>query len=87
MNNEPIQKKQGVKEIELSEGKIATVSAFKGRHIVEAQKVIGKESEKMMLALIAQCVTIDGNPVLLEELEDMDGADVLVLMGEFGGNF
>lgn len=75
------------KLITLSDGKIATVTPFKGKHILEAQKAIGKDTEKMMLALIAQCVKIDDKQVILEEIEEMNGADVLVLMGEFGGNF
>lgn len=75
------------KEIKLSNGSVAVVGEFKGRHVLEAQKTVGKETEKMIFALMAQCVTIDGNKKVLEDYEDMPGADVLLLMGEFGENF
>jgi hypothetical protein len=75
------------KTIELNDGKIAVIKPFKGKHILEAQKLVGTETEKMMFGLIAQCVTIDGKAVLFEEVDDMPGGDVLKLMGEFGGNF
>jgi hypothetical protein len=75
------------KEITLSDGRVAVISPFKGKHILEAQKVTGKETEKMIFALIASCVKVDGQQLIIEEVEEMNGADVLVLMGEFGGNF
>lgn len=52
-----------------------------------AQKASGGDSDKIIFALIAQCVTIDGKVVVMEDLEDMNGADCLALMGEFGSNF
>ncbi|KQC02098.1 phage tail assembly protein [Pedobacter sp. Hv1] len=75
------------KNIELSGGKIATLGEFKGKHILLAQKVSGEDKDKMMFALIATCVKIDGKPVVMEDLEDMPGPDVLKLMGEFSENF
>ncbi len=75
------------KEIKLSTGSVAVIGEFKGRHVLEAQKAVGKETEKMMFALMAQCVTIDGNKKVLEDFEEMPGSDVLLLMGEFGENF
>lgn len=75
------------KQITLSDGRIAEVGEFKGRHVLEAQKVVGKETEKMIFALMAQCITIDGKKLVIEDYEDMPGPDVLSLMGEFGENF
>jgi hypothetical protein len=75
------------KEIELSDGRKAVIGGFKGKHILEAQKVTGKETEKMIFALIASCVKIEGQNLVIEEIEEMNGSDVLVLMGEFGSNF
>lgn len=76
------------KEIVLSNGKIAVIGSFKGRHILEAQRAAGEDKDKMIFALIATCVKIDGKPVILEELlEDVPGGDVLKLMGEFSENF
>lgn len=75
------------KKIELSGGRIAVIGDFKGKHVLEAQRLVGKEADKMIFALIATCVKIDGNSVFIEDLDDMNGADVLTLMGEFGENF
>lgn len=75
------------KEIKLSNGSVAVIGEFKGRQVLEAQKTVGKETEKMLFALMAQCVTIDGKRKVMEDYEDMPGGDVLKLMGEFGENF
>lgn len=75
------------KQIKLPSGKIAEVGAFKGKHIREAQRISDGEQDKFLFALISLTSTIDGNPILTEDLDDMDGADVLALMGEFSGNF
>lgn len=40
----------------------------------------------MTFAMIALTTKIDGQPVLMEDLDEMDGADVIALMGEFAGN-
>lgn len=75
------------KKIELKDGKIAVIGEFKGKHISAAQRLVGDDKEKMILALIATCVTIDGKPILIEDLDEMPGSDVLKLMGEFSENF
>lgn len=76
------------KEVSLpGTGRKAVVSGFLGKHVMEAQKIAGTESEKVLFAMIAQVTTIDDKPVLMEELLEMDGFDVLALMGAFGANF
>lgn len=75
------------KELILSDGKIAKVGEFKGKHVLQAQKVAGKDTDKMIFALIATCVTVDDKKIVMEDLEEMNGGDVLNLMGEFSGNF
>jgi len=75
------------KKIELSDGKFAIVGEFKGKHILAAQRVAGEDKDKMLFALIASCVKIDDKPVMMEDLDEMPGADVLKLMGEFSENF
>lgn len=72
------------KTIALPSGKTAQVIDFKGRHIREAQKVAGTETEKYLFALIAATTTIDEKPVVMEDVDEMDGFDVLELMKAFG---
>ena len=72
------------KQIELSGGRIAIVQEFKGKHIIQAQRATNGDSEKLMFAIISMLTTIDGQPVVMEDLEEMPGKDMLKLMAEFG---
>lgn len=74
-----------MKTITLPSGKIAEIGAFKGKHILQAKRMAGDDAERVVLAMIAICTKIDGKEVLMEDLEEMDGFDVLQLMGEFSG--
>lgn len=71
------------KEIKLPSGKVVTIGDFKGKHIREAQRISQGEQDKFLFALISLTSTIDGQPIVVEDLDDMDGADVLKLMAEF----
>ncbi len=74
-------------KIKLSDGTTATFEAFKGKHVIEAQKIVGQNQEMYMIAMLAQCVLIDGKKKVFEDYQEMNGADVLKLLGEFGTNF
>lgn len=73
------------KEIKLPSGKTAVIAPFKGKHVREAQKVAGDDTSLIVFAMIALTTTIDGQPVVAEDLDEMDGMDVMALMGEFSG--
>ncbi len=75
------------KEIKLPSGAVAIVGEFKGKHVREAQRIAGGESDKFLFALIAITGRIDDKELNMEDLDEMDGADVLTLMNEFSGNF
>ena len=75
----------GSKEFELPSGKIAIIKPFKFKHIQEAQKISGTNTENFIPAIIAITTTIDGKPVIMEDVIDMDGWDGLELMGKFSG--
>jgi hypothetical protein len=75
------------KTITLPSGKTAVISDFKGKHIRKAQQIGAGDSGKMMFALIAEIVTIDGNGIVMEDLDEMSGPDVLKLMTELDVNF
>lgn len=74
------------KEIKLPSGKTATISQFKGKHVREAQRMADSDVSKMTFAMIALTTKIDGQPIMMEDLDEMDGSDVIALMGEFAGN-
>lgn len=80
------EKKQD-KTLILPSGKTATIKPFKGKHISIAQVQAGSDQSKYLFSIISQCIEIEGNFVAMEDLDEMDGADVLALMGEFGESF
>lgn len=71
----------------LPSGKTATFESFKGKHVRQASQMVDGDTSKIIFAMIALTVKIDGQGVVMEDLDEMDGADVLELMGEFSGNF
>lgn len=75
------------KELVLPSGKKAVIGEFKGKHIREAQRIADGAQDKFLFALISLTSSIDGIEIVPEDLDEMDGADVLALMGEFSGNF
>lgn len=76
------------REIELTQGRTASIRPGKGRDLLAAARMAGNVNEPMKLALgiIAQLVTIDGKALTIEDVEDMDLTDVLKLQGEAMGN-
>lgn len=75
------------KEVTLPSGKKAVIGDFKGKHIREAQRIAGGNTDMITFALISLTTTIDDQPVLAEDLDEMEGRDVMALMGEFSENF
>lgn len=75
------------KTIKLPSGKTAVISPFLGKHIREAQKIADGAADKLLFAIIAVTTTIDGQPVVMEDLDEMSGFDVMELYGQFGTSF
>lgn len=71
------------KEITLPSGKVALIEQFKGKHVRLAQRNAGTDTDAFLYHLIAMLTTIDGNPVVLEDLDEMEGRDLMRLMAEF----
>lgn len=69
--------------VTLRNGKIAKFQEFKGRHVREAQKAADGDSSKMMFAMMAMCITIDGQPLVMEDFDNLNGGDCLKLQGAF----
>lgn len=78
---------QEQKIIELPSGAKAEVKPFLGKHIRKAQQMAGGDESLIIYSMISQLTTIDGSGIVMEELDEMDGRDVLRLMQEFGENF
>jgi hypothetical protein len=60
---------------------------FIGRDIREAQKIADGDSSKLVFAIIAVTTEIEGGPITAEELDEMNGLDVMELMKGFGTAF
>lgn len=71
------------KEIELPSGAIATCIEAKGKHVVEAQRLMDQNPDLMMTALITVCSTINGKRPTMEEVLEMPYLDYMMLIGEF----
>lgn len=70
----------------LPSGAVATLIPAKGRHLVQAARGAGGDAIRISFGVIAATVRIDGKPIALEDVEDMDLADVTRLMGLVQGN-
>jgi hypothetical protein len=73
-------------QIQLSDGRTAEIRKFKGRDMVKAQKLAGKDTEMIPPYVCAMVTTIDGKPVMVEHLlDEMEGEDYLKILGEAMG--
>ena len=73
----------GVTTLQLPSGKTAVIQEFKGKHVAEAVRMADGNESKVIFALIALLTTIDGQPVVMEDIDEMAGKDVMKLMGAF----
>ncbi|QOD81892.1 phage tail assembly protein [Chromobacterium haemolyticum] len=80
------QKSAGLAEVKLSDGRVARVVPFKGKHIRFARRMQVEAGHDFLFALIAQTTTIDGQGIVPEELDEMDGKDVVKLQAAVEGN-
>lgn len=75
------------KEITLPSGAVATKLEFKGKHVRNAQRLADGDQSMALFALISVATLIDGKPILIEDIDEMDGRDVIVLMAEYNDVF
>jgi hypothetical protein len=75
------------KIVELPSGKVATIFKGKGKHVREAQRLMGEDSTLYLNALMSMLIHVDGKPMLMEEFDEMDMEDYTELMAIVGGNF
>lgn len=81
------EKQSNISEVKLSEGRIANCIKAKGKHVIEAQRLMDGKAELMMPALICVCTAIDGKKLLIEDFMEMPAEDCMTLMGHFGTAF
>lgn len=67
---------QRMRRSKLSDGRIAVARRLKGKDGDEIQRMISGNADKYKDAVIAKCVTIDGNPIVMEDLSEMWLEDV-----------
>jgi len=72
--------------IPLSDGRLAVVVPALGRHIRQARRMQTEAGHDFLFAMIAQLTTLDGKPIVVEELDDMPARDVARLQGLVEGN-
>jgi hypothetical protein len=75
-----------MKQILLPTGKTATFKDGKGRDLLNAQRK-AKTPDEIMFALIAELTEIDEQPLIYEDLLEMELEDVIALQAEMSGKF
>src|SRR5579871_914751 len=83
------------KTVTLASGKVAEIRKGKGKDAIRVMSRLMAETKgpnldlgRMMFLLTAELVRVDGKPIAIEDLEEMELGDTLRLMGEaLGANF
>jgi hypothetical protein len=84
-NQEPyVTAKADTKTITLPSGRVAEIARLKGKHIREAMRLAGGDESLLSFAMVALATRIDGNPITIEELDEMESEDLLPLLGALG---
>ncbi len=75
--------KDGSKDFELSDGRKVKIIESMGYHCEAAQEIADGGNVSYITALMAQVVTIDGKPIVSEDLKYMKGRDYMLIQGNF----
>lgn len=75
-----------MKQILLPTGKTAVFKDGKGKDLLNAQRK-AKTPDEILFALIAELTQIDEQPLIYEDLLEMELEDVLALQAEMSGKF
>ena len=73
----------GKKTFELSDGRICVIREGDGKDAEEATAASAGNRKAYMSALMAQCITIDGKAIVMEDLPRLKLRDYLLIQGEF----
>lgn len=75
-------------EVTLPSGRVASILARgKGKHVRHASRLAGSGASEiaLTLAMIAVKCLVDGKPLTVEDVDELDDSDVWVLMGKVMG--
>jgi len=75
-----------MKQILLPSGKIATYKKGYGQNLLNAQRK-ARTNEEIMYSIMAEVIEIDGQPLIYEDIFEMELEDVVVLYSEISGKF
>lgn len=81
--NVVVQVKEETKKFDLPSGKRCEILKGKGVHARNAAKHMDGDSSKYMNLLMAQLVLINGQGIVMEDLDEMDLQDYLAIQAEF----
>lgn len=81
---EAVSVNDGVKKFTLPSGKTCEILPGKGKHARKAILMADGDGSKYLSALMMQLVLIDGESVVMEDLDEMPLADYMKLQAEFG---
>lgn len=71
----------------LPSGATAEYLPFKGKHVFKAQRLADGDQSKVLAAMAATATLLDGKAFVIEDLDEMDGRDVLQLIAHYNGLF
>src|SRR5687768_17520795 len=77
------EKGKPVRYVQLSEGSIAKVRNGKGRDVEQATMIAGGNQAKYFSAMMASVSEIEGKPVVMEDLGELDARDYLRIQMAF----
>lgn len=62
-------------------------TVFKGKHVREAQRLMDGDQSKYAFAIICVACIVEGKKITMEEMDEMDGKDILMLLEKFSPLF
>jgi len=68
-------------------GLIVEKTPFKGKHVREAQRIVDGDVTKAQFAIITVACLVDGKKIVIEDLDEMDGEDVMTMIAHFENLF
>lgn len=69
------------REFTVPSGKKIAMRRGKGRDMINAMRK-ARDTTEVQFALLAELITVDGHPIIYEDLLDMDLADVVMIQSE-----
>ena len=78
-----------IRQLMLSDGRIAQIRRPKGRDLIRAHDVAGENANrfKFTCGLLAQITTLGGKPCVMEDIQDLYADDIDKLAEEAGKGF